>query len=137
MHFADDDDFCKKYRKRSNKEMKKIKDENKILIMLAFFSISIGLWGNFRQLWLQDNNFSVTQISNIISIGTFISVIGIALIGKYVTLNKLKNALTFVLIIKFINMLALYYLNGRSQTKLINLSIVIDIIMEYIVITNL
>lgn len=41
--------------------MKKIKDENKILIMLAFFSISIGLWGNFRQLWLQDNNFSVTR----------------------------------------------------------------------------
>ena len=56
--------------------MKKVKDENKILIMLAFFSISIGLWGNFRQLWLQDNSFSVTQISNIISIGTFISVIG-------------------------------------------------------------
>ena len=53
--------------------MKKIKDENKILIILAFFSISIGLWENFRQLWLQDNNFTVTQISNIISIGTFIS----------------------------------------------------------------
>ena len=112
--------------------MKKIKDENKILVMLAFFSISIGLWGNFRQLWLQDNNFSVTQISNIISIGTFISVIGIALIGKYVTLNKLKNTLTFILIIKFINMLTLYYLNGTSQTELINLTIVIDIIMEYI-----
>lgn len=26
--------------------MKKIKDEDKILIMLAFFSISIGLWVN-------------------------------------------------------------------------------------------
>ncbi len=117
--------------------MKKIKDENKILIMLAFFSISIGLWGNFRQLWLQDNNFSVTQISNIISIGTFISVIGIALIGKYVTLNKLKKTLTFILITKFINMLVLYYLNGTSQTELINLSIVIDIIMEYVIITSI
>lgn len=31
--------------------MKKIKNENQILIMLAFFSISVGLWGNFRQLW--------------------------------------------------------------------------------------
>ena len=82
--------------------MKKIKDENKILIMLAFFSISIGLWGNFRQLWLQDNNFSVTQISNMISIGTFISIVGIAIIGKYVTLDKLKKTLTFILIIKFI-----------------------------------
>lgn len=113
------------------------KKENQMLIMLAFFSISIGLWGNFRQLWLQDNHFSVTQISNMISIGTFISVIGIALIGKYVTLNKLKNTLTFIVIIKFINMLALYYLNGTSQMELINLTIIIDIVMEYIIITSI
>ncbi len=117
--------------------MKKIKDENKILIMLAFFSISIGLWGNFRQLWLQDNNFSVTQISNIISIGTLISVIGIALIGRYVTSNKLKKTLTFILIIKFINMLLLYFLNGTNKTELIRLTIIIDIIMEYIIITSI
>lgn len=117
--------------------MKKIKDENKILVMLAFFSISIGLWGNFRQLWLQDNNFSIMQISNIISIGTFISVVGIALIGRYVTLNKLKKTLTFILTIKFINMLLLYFLNGTSKTELIRLSIIIDIIMEYIVITSI
>ena len=51
--------------------MKKIKTENQILIMLAFFSISVGLWENFRQLWLQDNNFAITNISNILSIGTF------------------------------------------------------------------
>ena len=117
--------------------MKRIKDENKILIMLAFFSISIGLWGNFRQLWLQDNNFSATQISNIISIGTFISVIGIALIGKYVTLNKLKKTLTSILIIKFINMLALYFLNGTNKIEQIKLAIMIDIVMEYIIITSI
>ena len=57
--------------------MKKLKNENQILVMLAFFSVSIGLWENFRQLWLQDNNFSPTNISNIISIGTLISVLGI------------------------------------------------------------
>lgn len=117
--------------------MKEIKAENKILIMLAFFSISIGLWGNFRQLWLQDNNFPVTQISNIISIGTFISVIGIALIGKYVTLNKLKKTLTSILIIKFINMLALYFLNRTNKIEQIKLAIMIDIVMEYIIITSI
>ena len=69
--------------------MKKIKKENQILIMLAFFSISVGLWGNFRQLWLQDNKFSVTNISNILSIGTLISVIIIGLIGKYIKLDKI------------------------------------------------
>ena len=71
--------------------MKKIKNENQILIMLALFSVSVGLWGNFRQLWLQDNNFAVTNISSILSIGTLISVIIIGLIGKYVKLDKLKD----------------------------------------------
>lgn len=117
--------------------MNKLKDENKILIMLAFFSISIGLWGNFRQLWLQDNNFTVTQISNIISIGTFISVIAIAFIGKYIKLDKLRNTLVIVLIVKFINLVWLYFLNKTTLNNFINLSIIIDIIMEYIVITSI
>lgn len=117
--------------------MNKIKEENKILIMLALFSISIGLWGNFRQLWLQDNNFVVTQISNIISVGTFISVIAIAFIGKYIKLDKLKNTLIIVLIIKFVNMVWLYVLNRTTLNNCINLSIVIDIVMEYMVITSI
>ncbi len=118
-------------------KMKKVKDENKILIMLAFFSISVGLWGNFRQLWLQDNNFTVTQIGNIISVGTFFSIIGIAIIALYIKLNKLKNTLTIILIIKFINMLVLFYLNGTTHTEAIKLSIIVDIIMEYIMITSI
>ena len=117
--------------------MKKIKDENKILIMLAFFSISIGLWGNFRQLWLQDNNFAVTNISNILSIGTFISCVIIALIGKYVKLDKLKNMLVIVLIVKLINMIWLYILNHTMSMQLINFSIIIDIVTEYIIITSI
>lgn len=117
--------------------MKKIKNENKILIMLAFFSISVGLWGNFRQLWLQDNNFAVTNISNIISIGTFISVIIIGLIGKYIKLDKLKNTLVMVLIIKLLNMICLYILNKTTSIDLIKVSIIIDIVTEYIIITSI
>ena len=117
--------------------MNKVIEENKILIMLAFFSISVGLWGNFRQLWMQDNNFTVTNISNILSIGTFISCIIIALIGKYVKLDKLKNMLVIVLIIKLVNMSWLYTLNNTMSMQLINLSIIIDIVTEYIIITSI
>lgn len=113
------------------------KNENKILLMLAFFSISIGLWNNFRQLWLEDNSFSVSNISNIISLGTLISVIAIALIGKYVKLNKLKNILSIVLILKFVNMLFLYILNNSNLLLLINILIIIDIVTEYITITSI
>ncbi len=113
------------------------KNENKILLMLAFFSISIGLWNNFRQLWLEDNSFSASNISNIISLGTLISVVAIALIGKYVKLNKLKNTLTIVLILKFVNMLFLYILNNSNLLLLINILIIIDIVTEYITITSI
>lgn len=113
------------------------KNENKILLMLAFFSISIGLWNNFRQLWLQDNSFSVSNISSIISLGTLISVIAIALIGKYVKLNKLKNTLSIVLILKFVNMMFLYILNNSNLLLLINILIIIDIVTEYITITSI
>ena len=113
------------------------KNENKILLMLAFFSISIGLWNNFRQLWLQDNLFSVSNISNIISLGTLISVIAISLIGKYVKLDKLKKVLSIVLILKFINMLFLYFFNNSNYSFLINIFIIIDIVTEYITITSI
>lgn len=35
-------------------KFKQLKEEKKILIMLAFYSISIGVWTNFKELWLQD-----------------------------------------------------------------------------------
>lgn len=117
--------------------MKKLKVENKILIMLAFFSVSVGLWGNFRQLWLEDNNFAVTQISNIISIGTLISIIGIVLIGKFVSLNKLKSCITCIITVKFLNLIVLYFINGTSLKEVIAVSILIDIVMEYIIISSI
>ena len=117
--------------------MKKIKNENQILIMLAFFSISVGLWGNFRQLWLQDNNFAVTNISSILSIGTLISVVIIGLIGKYVKIDRLKSVLVIVILIKFINMFWLCFLNSTSYVGKIKLSIIIDIVTEYIIITSI
>ena len=117
--------------------MSKLKKENQILVMLAFFSISVGLWGNFRQLWLEANNFSVTGISNIISIGTFISVLGIILVGKYIKTDKLKSFITFTLLVKFFNMLMLLKLNNSSNTISINISIAIDVLTEYIIISSI
>lgn len=117
--------------------MNKLKKENQILVMLAFFSISVGLWGNFRQLWLEANNFSATDISNIISIGTFISVLGIIFVGKYIKLDKLKYFITFTLLIKFFNMLLLLKLNSSLNSVIINISIAIDVLTEYIIISSI
>ncbi|MCI9275501.1 MAG: hypothetical protein HFJ24_05985 [Clostridia bacterium] len=117
--------------------MKKIKGENQILIMLAFFSISMGLWENFRGLWLQDNNFTITNISNIISIGTLISVLGIMFVGKNIKLEKLKGFVSLALIIKFLNLIMLLSLKNKGNTSLINFSIILDVVTGYLVTTSI
>ena len=117
--------------------MKKIKSENQILIMLAFFSISMGLWENFRQLWLQDNSFSAINISNIISIGTLISVIGIMFVGKYIKLEKLKGFVSCSLIVKFLNLIFLLSLNNKGNINLINISVILDVLTGYLVTTSI
>ena len=105
--------------------------------MLAFFSISMGLWENFRGLWLQDNNFTITNISNIISIGTLISVLGIMFVGKNIKLEKLKGFVSLALIIKFLNLIMLLNLNNKGNTSLINFSIILDVVTGYLVTTSI
>lgn len=113
------------------------KSKNKILIMLAIFSISMGLWENFRQLWLEDNSFSAINISNILSIGTIASVVGIMFVGKYIKISKLKDLVTYSLIIKFLNLVLIFYLNNKGLTNLINICMIIDILTGYLVTTSI
>lgn len=65
--------------KKVNNEMKKTAQkskkhqlERKILTMLAFFSISSGLWLNFQQLWLEDNGYLPSEISTLTSVANLL-----------------------------------------------------------------
>lgn len=113
------------------------KTENKILIILLLFSISIGLWNNFRQLWMQDNGLNATEISQIISFGTLFCVVGILIFSKYIKLNKIKNFITIALLIKVINLVILFFINNTNLSLFINLSVIIDIIIERLIIISI
>lgn len=115
----------------------KLKDENKILVMLAFFSISKGLWENFRQLWLQDNNLDVTQISQILSIASLCCVISLIVFSKKLSLNKIKSVLSFSIFMKALCLLVLYILNHSGQTAIINGLVILDTIFEKIIIISI
>lgn len=117
--------------------MKKLKQENQILVMLAFISLSMGLWENFRQLWLEDNGFSAMKISQITSLGTLISVLGIIFVSKKITLNRLKGFVSFTIVIKFLNLVMLYYLNHTFANTLINIAIAIDLTTSYLITTSI
>lgn len=112
----------------------KVTNENKILIMLSFFSISIGLWGNFKQLWLEENAFTVSQISQILSFATLICSLVILLINKMIKPKNIKSFMVLALVLKTLNLIFLYTINGRGLTTLVNTSIVIDVVIEELII---
>ena len=104
--------------------------------MLAFFSVSVGLWENFRQLWLQDNGFSATDISNITSLGMLASIAGIILVGRYLKMRQLKGFMSFVLISKVLFLIALAFLNGSARHDVINFCMIIDVLTSNLIVVS-
>lgn len=111
--------------------------ERQILTMIAFVSISTGLWENFRQLWLEANGFSAPQISNILSLSMLIGVGAIVIVGKFIKMPQIKNLVTVALMGRFLNLLALFCLNMEGNTAVITICISIDVATAYIIFTSL
>ena len=126
-------ELIKKRRYRSKKAI----FQTKILAMLGFFSTSVGLWENFRQLWLQDNGFSATEVGNITSVATFISVGGIILVGLFVRAAKLKTFMSGVIALKILALIFLRGLDLTSQRFLIDICVIIDVLTTYLIITSI
>ena len=105
--------------------------------MLAFLSISLGLWENLRQLWLQNNGMEVTQISNVLSLGTFICVIAIIIFAKKVKPTRHKAFISVAIILKIANLLLLFGYNGSESLEIIKVLIIIGIILERLIIISI
>ncbi len=115
----------------------KLKEENKILVMLAFFSISIGLWTNFKQLWLQDNNLDVARISQILSISGLFCVIALIIFAKKVSLKNIKKVITVAIFLKAVNLVILAFLNHTGYKAIIEILIILDAILENLIIISI
>lgn len=111
--------------------------EYRILATLAFFSISVGLWENFRQLWLQQNGFSATDVGNIIGLGTLASVAALFFVGKRVKMASVKKLTTAMLSFSCVNLLALALLNGTGLRWLIDVCAVLDIASSAVILISI
>ena len=101
-------------------------NKKQILYMLAFFCIGVGLWENFRQLWLQSNNFNVSQISTTLSIASLVSAICIFISSTKIQLSKIKEFISITLLLKIFVMFLLF-LNSNGNMQIIRLLIILDI----------
>ena len=113
------------------------KKENKILVMLAFFSLSVGLWTNFKELWLQANNLDIGQISGVLSFATFLSAVIIIIIATKIKLKNIVLLIKYTLIIKILVMLLLFLFNNSNLKFVIYFLIILDMMLEKIYITSI
>lgn len=79
-----------------------INDENVLMIVLAFISFSIGIWSNYRQLWLKSIGFDVVSISRILSVALICSAIISFVISIFSTKVKIKSVTLMCIIFRAI-----------------------------------
>ena len=89
------------------KDFFKISEEDILMIVLFFMSFSIGIWRNYRQLWLENVGFDVQSISRILSVALICSAIISFIISIYSTRVKVKNVILMTGIFKAFAMMLL------------------------------
>lgn len=76
-----------------------ITNENRLLIILAFMSLSVGIWSRYRQLWLKEAGYLVSEVSKILSVALICSSILSFIISLFSPKIRVKHvvALSFIL----------------------------------------
>lgn len=109
---------------------REIDNNKKVMLVLIFVSLSIGIWFNFRQIWLLDTGFSVGRISRLLSLGMFGSCFLAGLTSLFSTKVRIKEILTLNIAMSVISMLMLLFLYETNNIKIIKPLILITIITE-------
>ena len=98
-----------------------------IFIMIIFFSISFGLWNNFRLLWLEENSLDPSEISRVMSLATFFGAVSIIFISLKISMANIKKLLSVTLLIRIVSYLILFLGYQHLTTRLIAILFIFDI----------
>ncbi len=108
---------------------RKIHNENILMIVLAFMAFSIGIWSNYRQLWLKDVGYTITGISKILSVALICSSVIAFILSFFSTRIKVKDIVVLSLILRIISMIILLF---NRDNYIIKISILLCIMCEVI-----
>lgn len=109
-----------------------IDNQKKIMLVLIFMSFAIGLWSNFRQLWLQDSGLSVSNVSTLISMGMFGSCFLTIIVSLFSTKVRIKEVLVLSTAISIISMVGLLFTYKTNNIALMKTFVMLTIITEYL-----
>lgn len=109
------------------RDILKNKNLKNIFLMIIFLSISIGLWNNFRLLWLEKNSLNAEEIGKIMSLASFFGCISILFISLKIDMNRIKEMVEWTLVVKILAQLILFLFYQNLPTKLIAILFIFDI----------
>ncbi len=97
--------------------MKKYMDSPmfRILVFLALFGFSIGLFDNYRIMWMDANGLSPTTISHIISISSLVTILCLFFFTFKVSTDQLHKGIIVTLALTLVTGLLLVLLNGTAN----------------------
>lgn len=107
----------------------------KLLLFLACYSFSVGLFDNYRVLWLSEIGISTISISRIITVGSIVTALSLLFFSLKVSPSKLKNGITVSLILKLIIGTLLICFRNTSQYFLIKFLMFFDIALMQLVLS--
>lgn len=98
-----------------------------ILLFLGFFGFSVGLFDNYRELWMSSNGLDTTTVSHIISISYVVTVLVLLYFTIRVPLNSLREGILISLVLKLCTGTILVCLNQSHQLFIIKILLFFDI----------
>lgn len=116
------------------------KCENKgtmLLIFLAFFSFSAGLFNNYRVLWLSENGLSTISIGRVVLVANVVTALALLFFSLKVPTKRLKNGVTLAVLFKMITSTLLVCLNGSGMHFLIKFLMFFNIAFGEIVLSSI
>lgn len=106
------------------------KEVKKIFLVLAFYALSGGIFYNFQELWMADNNLSTQTIGIVYSLCALLSVSTIFLCSNLITKKILKKFSCVLLLFKVIILFLLFILNHTGLNVIIKFLIMLDFVID-------
>lgn len=113
--------------------------ENKsfcLMFFLSLFGFSIGLFDNYRELWMSANHLSTTTISHVISVSYIVTVFVLFYFTIRVSANKLKWGICVVLALNMITGTALICLNETRNLFFIKFLMFFNIAFSQLILAS-
>ena len=106
------------------------KDVKRIFIVLFFYALSGGVFYNFQELWMAENNLSTQTIGIVFSLCALLTVSTIFLCSNLIDRKKLKGFSCFLLLLKTLIIFALFLLHNSGLSVIIKFLIMADYVID-------